>query len=105
MIDKIDFGLQSIKPIIPERPKAAEGATGAEQGRSFADVFSDAIKEANELQKAADAKVEDLTLGKPNVTQHDAVIAMEKADVAFQLMTKVQAKIIRAYEEVLRTQV
>lgn len=103
MIDKIDFGLKSIKPIIPDIPKVQDQQDVADKSRTFADVFTDAIREANELQNIADKKVEDLTLGRNGVTQHEAVIAMEKADVAFQLMTRVQAKIIRAYEEVMRT--
>lgn len=107
MIDKIDFGLKSIKPIIPEQPKiqGPEGQDAKQGAKSFAEVFQSALKETNELQNVADKKVEELTLGKPGVTQHDAVIALEKADVAFQLMTKIQAKIIRAYEEVMRTAV
>ena len=107
MIDKIDFGLKSIKPIIPEQPKIQDkqNLNAGEKSKSFAEVFTDAIREVNDLQNAADLKVQDLTLGKPGVTQHDAVLALEKADVAFQLMTRVQARIIRAYEEVMRTAV
>lgn len=106
MIDKIDFGLKSIKPIIPEKPKIQEGGpTVAGETKSFGQVFAEAIKEANDLQISADRKVEDMTLGKPGVTNHDAVIALEKADVAFQLMTRIQSRIIRAYEEVMRTAV
>ncbi len=103
MIDRIDFGLKSIKPIIPDATKAQDQQGAAEKSGSFADVFANAIREANELQNIADKKVEDLSLGRNGVSQHEAVIALEKADVAFQLMTRVQAKIIRAYEEVMRT--
>jgi flagellar hook-basal body complex protein FliE len=42
---------------------------------------------------------------KAGVTTHEAMIALEKADIAFQLMTSIKSKIIRAYEEVMRTQV
>jgi flagellar hook-basal body complex protein FliE len=33
------------------------------------------------------------------------MVALEKADVAFQLMSAIRGKIVRAYEEVMRTQV
>ena len=107
MIDNIDFGLKSIKPIIPEQPKVQDKSdlTAGEKSKSFAQVFTDAIREANELQTVADQKVQDLTLGTGKVTQHEAVLALEKADVAFQLMTRIQSRIIRAYEEVMRTAV
>jgi len=103
MIDNIDFGLKSIKPIIPESPKVQGQQGVAEKSKSFSEVFTNALREVNDLQNMADQKVEDLALGKKGVTQHDAVLALEKADVAFQLMTRIQAKIIRAYEEVMRT--
>ena len=106
MIDKIDMGMKAIQPIIPQpdaKPKGLENVE--EKGKSFGTMLNEAIKEVNQLQQSADQKVEDLTMGKPGVTNHEAIIALEKADVAFQLMTRVQSKIIRAYEEVMRTQV
>jgi flagellar hook-basal body complex protein FliE len=45
-----------------------------------------------------------MILGK-GVQTHEAMIALEKADVAFQLMNNIRMKITRAYEEVMRTQV
>ena len=36
---------------------------------------------------------------------HEAMIALEKADIAFQLMNTIRGKIVRAYEEVMRMQV
>lgn len=108
MIDKIDLGIRSFKPILPQveqqgQPK--DGQTVADGAHSFGQIFADAIKEANELQKVADDKVQNLTLGKGGVTNHETIIALEKADVAFQIMTRVQSKIIRAYEEIMRTAV
>ena len=106
MIDKIDIGMRGIQPIIPQPNVQPKGtATVEEKGKSFGSMLSDALKEVNQLQTSADQKVEDLTMGKAGVTNHEAIIALEKADVAFQLMTRVQSKIIRAYEEVMRTQV
>jgi flagellar hook-basal body complex protein FliE len=73
-------------------------------GQSFGDMLSSAIKEVDGLQKTAQGKVEDLVLGK-SANPHDAMIALEKADAAFQLMNAVRSKIVRAYEEVMRAQV
>ncbi len=91
--------IQQIQDIIPKPSEKAEKTS------SFGDVLSSAMQEVDQLQGVADKKIEDLTLGKGGVTTHDAMIAMEKADLAFTLMNTVRSKIIRAYEEVIRTQV
>lgn len=80
------------------------GTQGSEKG-SFQDMFSDAMKEVNQLQLKADSQIENLILGKGGVNTHDAMIALEKADVAFQLMNQVRSKIVQAYEQVIRTQI
>ena len=86
------------------KPQKAEDAQKT-QGKGFGDVLSDAVKEVDTLQKSADQGVENLMLGKGNTSPHEAMIALEKADIAFQLMNTVRSKIIRAYEDVMRAQV
>ena len=90
-------GIRSLDELT--RPSDAPQSTG------FAGALKDAMSELNHLQSEADSKIEGMALGKPNITPHEAMIAMEKADVAFTLMTTIKAKIIQAYQEVLRTQV
>lgn len=87
-----------IKPI----GKEVQGLPGS---KSFASEFTDAMKQADKMQVDADRQIEDLAMKNGGTTPHEAMIALEKADIAFQLMTSIKAKIIRAYEEVLRTQV
>jgi flagellar hook-basal body complex protein FliE len=91
----------------PSQNKTQAPAGGPKEsgGLSFGDVFSDAIKQVDSMQKQADQSVEGLTLQQEGYTTHGAMIALEKADAAFQLMNNIRAKIIRAYEDVLRTQV
>lgn len=85
----------------PEMPKGESSQNGV----SFGKVLNDSISELDRIQKDADGQVEGLSLGKEGFTAHSAAIALEKADTAFQLMSAVRSKIIRAYEEILRTQV
>ena len=99
---KLDFGpIQGV-------PGLDRGATKPQEvgsQKSFGQMFENAIREVNDLQKSADSQIEGLTLGKDGVTSHGAMLALEKADIAFQLMSTIRAKILRAYEEVIRTQV
>lgn len=70
---------------------------------NFGQMLSSAIKEVNGLQQDANQQVQGLVLGR-HANTHEAMIALEKADVAFQLMNSVRSKIVRAYEEVMRAQ-
>ncbi|MCO6432425.1 MAG: flagellar hook-basal body complex protein FliE [Deltaproteobacteria bacterium] len=100
--------ISNIKPVEPliNKPEAGGKVKKGEQGPgSFAEHFNQAIKEVDSLQKEADSQIEGMMLGKENSSPHSAMIALEKADMAFQMMNAVRTKIIRAYEEVIRTQV
>ena len=86
------------------KPESNQGVKPTKQEGGFGNMLSNAIKEVDTLQKTADNQMEQMILGK-NSNPHEAMIALEKADVAFQLMNSVRAKIVRAYEEVMRAQV
>lgn len=96
--------LQQVNPLQGASEKTQKVASQGEGG-SFGDMLQDALKEVNDLQNEANDNIEGLTLKKDGITPHSAMVALEKADVAFQLMNAIRGKIIRAYEEVIRTQV
>ncbi len=105
-IDYIKPAISQFSPIEKPRPIIGDQKVKETPGQeSFSDMFTNAIKEVDNLQKEADTQIEGLTLGKEGVTTHGAMLALEKADVAFQLMNSIRTKIIRAYEDVIRTQV
>lgn len=94
--------IPSVHSIETQKPTQTQGV---QKGGGFGEMFENALSEVNNLQNQADQQIEGLTLKKDGVTPHTAMVALEKADVAFQLMTAIRGKIIRAYEEVMRTQV
>ena len=104
-IDYIKSQFASIKPItgLSETQKKEQLQPG--KGGSFQEMFSSAIGEVNKMQVDANQSISDLMTGRNGVTAHEAMISLEKADTAFQLMNNVRSRIIRAYEEILRTQV
>jgi flagellar hook-basal body complex protein FliE len=79
--------------------KEAEGSS-----KSFGDFMKDLATDANTSSLQADAKMNDVAAGR-NKDLHGAVLAMEKADVNFRLLTQVRNKVIDAYREILRMQV
>lgn len=72
--------------------------------KSFKEVLTGAVTEVQNLQTEADMTIQRLVAGEiKDVTQ--AMVAVEKADVAFQTMMAVRNRIVAAYEEVMRMQV
>ncbi len=70
---------------------------------SFAEVLGSAIGQVDALQGQADAEAGKLALGAGNL--HETALALEKADVALRVLTKVRNKVVEAYQEVMRMSV
>lgn len=103
-IDQINFHFEGVKGIKDIAPKGGAAPVSSTPD-SFGDYLSGALKEVDGMQREAENQTTGLVLKSPDVTPHSAMVALEKADVAFQLMSAVRSKIIRAYEDVMRTQV
>ncbi|CAI2718428.1 flagellar hook-basal body complex protein FliE [Nitrospina watsonii] len=71
---------------------------------SFKDTLSESIKQVDSLQKEADQAIEKLVSGESQ-NVHGAMLAVSKADLAFQMTMQVRNKIVEAYQEVMRMQV
>ncbi|HUK54687.1 MAG TPA: flagellar hook-basal body complex protein FliE [Candidatus Binatia bacterium] len=87
------------------RPAAAGGpeAAGAANGPGFLDTLRNALDEVGQLQADADTKVSGLIRGNGEDV-HTAMLAVEKADLTFQLMMQVRNKILAAYQEISQMQ-
>jgi flagellar hook-basal body complex protein FliE len=68
-------------------------------GSSFDDVINEAMSKVSEVQNNVDTAVGDLANG-GDITS--AIIAVEKADMSFQLMVEIRNKLISTYEEIMR---
>jgi flagellar hook-basal body complex protein FliE len=75
----------------------------ASTGEGFSGVLSNAIQQVNQLNGGADQQIGSLLKG-GNTDMSTVMIAVEKADVAFQLMMQVRNKIVSAYEEIEKMQ-
>ena len=70
---------------------------------TFSTMIKGSLEEVNQLQNTADNAVRELAAGK-EADLHQTMIAMEKADISFQLLMQVRNKIIAAYQEIMRMQ-
>ena len=80
-------------------PGSAEtsGATG------FMDSLKSAIGKVNDTQLEAGRTVGDLMTGETQ-DLHRTMVALQQADVSFQLMMQIRNKLVTAYEEIQRMQ-
>jgi flagellar hook-basal body complex protein FliE len=78
--------------------------TPNENERSFVGILKSAVNEVNQLQQEAEQGIQQLATGSGKDI-HQTMIAIEKAEISFQLMMQVRNKIIAAYEEIMRMQV
>src|SRR5690349_13481823 len=86
-------------------PKITEVKTGAaETEQSFGSTLKQAVGEVNNLQNQADKTAVKLATGDLQDV-HEAMLAMQKASMAFQFTVQVRNKIVEAYQEIMRTQV
>ena len=88
--------------ILPAEADAASSFTAPESA-SFADTLRSAIDDVGQLQTQAESKVAGVLSG-AGTDVHSALIAVEKADLSFQLMMQVRNKIVSAYQEISRMQ-
>jgi flagellar hook-basal body complex protein FliE len=95
---------------------AASGATGTSATNSlaeqvepptasspFADLITDAMGQVNQLEEQAQSAVTGLMTGS-GVDVHQAMIATQKADMAFEFVLAVHNKAVQAYQSVMGMQ-
>jgi flagellar hook-basal body complex protein FliE len=81
-----------------------ETTTVQPAGDSFANMLGRMVEEVNARQGVTSDAVAALQSGQ-NVSLHQAVIAMEEANLSFQLMVEVRNKLLDSYQELMRMQV
>lgn len=89
---------QSMEPGI----EAPGGSSLPDTG--FSKMLDESIQQVNQDQLEANAAVKDLVAGRTK-NIHEALLALEKADLSMKLMMQVRNKALEAYKEVMRMQV
>jgi len=97
----------------PISPLGAIGSIGASsqlspskpagEGGGFSGALSNALQQMNQLNGNSEQQIGSLLKG-GNTDMSTVMIAVEKADVAFQLMMQVRNKIVSAYQDIEKMQ-
>lgn len=80
------------------KPKDQTGRAGDVR---FSDQLKELLNSVNAKQAAADEKVSQVVTGETE-DLHSAMIALEEANVSFQLMLEIRNKMLEAYQEINR---
>ena len=67
----------------------------------FAGLLKDAIERVEGLRRNADESVMKLLAGE-NEEVHQTVLAVQQAELAFELFLEVRNKVVQAYQEIMR---
>lgn len=83
---------------------AAETAPGGVEKAGFSNLLQRAVSEIDGRMQTAQAEQTKVLTGE-STNLHQAMIAMQEANVAFSLMVEVRNKLVESYQELMRMQV
>jgi len=95
--------LQNVSSSLSQIGSSLGGSSAGSGGSQFVNTLHDVMGQVDSLQSDATSKVKELLQGNGQ-DLHSAMIAVEKADLSFQLMMQVRNKIIQAYQTVSQMQ-
>ncbi|MFO0698053.1 MAG: flagellar hook-basal body complex protein FliE [Nitrospira sp.] len=104
MMGQITSVTSGIAPIADVASVGASGTTGKAGSPGFVDSLKSAIGNVNDVQLQASRAVDALMTG-DSQDIHRTMVALQQADVSFQLMMQVRNKLVTAYEEIQRMQI
>src|SRR5271169_3600184 len=91
--------IQGLGTPVPFSPPAAQPAGHGQP--DFAQTLREGMRQIDQLQNDAQQKSAQLLQG-DGQDVHSTMIAVQKAELSFQLMMQVRNKIVAAYQEVSR---
>ena len=88
----------------PDGTPSAQGA-GGPAGASFGSAMASALQEVSQSQRQAEQLQRQVTLGNPNVSVEQTMLAMQKAQLGFQAVVQVRNRFVQAYTDIMNMQV
>jgi flagellar hook-basal body complex protein FliE len=105
-----DFGVQfvTIAPITPALGTFAAGgmqpAQGSGSSGSFLDMVNSALKGVSSAQSQAASAEAAFSVGAPGATLGQAVVASDRAEVAWNATVAVRNEVVSAYSSIMNMQ-
>jgi flagellar hook-basal body complex protein FliE len=93
-----------IAPIPDVASVGSAGNAGSAETSGFFDSLKSAIGKVNDAKIEAGRAVDALMTGESQ-DLHRTMVALQEADVSFQLMMQIRNKLVAAYEDIQRMQI
>ena len=90
--------IPSITAIAPS--PSSSGTTAKAGAAGFGDALANMINATDQSSNAANTAVEHMLDGSGDV--HDAMIALQRAELTLQLTVQVRNKLVQAYQDIMR---
>jgi flagellar hook-basal body complex protein FliE len=89
-------------PVTPVAPSSSRptNAPSAASSRSFGESLSQLLDSVESSDQAANASVANMLDGSGDV--HDAMIALQRAELTLQLTVQMRNKLVQAYQDIMR---
>ncbi len=100
----ISFGNINVSSALAPLAQTPANEVSGENGGNFGKLIKDAVESLDNSQKSADEEITKAVTGE-STDIHKTIIALQTADLKFQLGLQVRNKVIGAYEEIMRMQV
>jgi len=95
-----DLTIANLQTILPEMDGPSRQTTEASPS-PFSDYVKRSLTEVNGQMLDADQAIQDLATGK-NQDIHNTMIAMQKAEISFELVLQIRNKLMSAFDEIRR---
>jgi flagellar hook-basal body complex protein FliE len=95
------MNVSSISPVLPPQPESVTRSIPA--NGQFHQVLSSAIDQVELSRNAASQNVEKFLSGEGD-DLHSTILAVQRADLEFEMMLQLRNKVVSAYQEVMRMQ-
>jgi flagellar hook-basal body complex protein FliE len=96
-----DFKVYSNIPRMMPSPASPTQPAGGPA--SFSKLLNEAVQQVNDVEKGSQGELQKFLSNDSDL--HSVMIALEKADLSFQVMMQVRNKIVQAYQEIMKSQV
>ena len=94
-------GASGVGPIRPPMPPSVPGGPAPADGKSFMAYLEEKMGQVDNLQQASEKAIQNLATGQEE-DLGKVVSAVEKANLAFQMMVQIRNKLVDAYQEMMR---
>lgn len=97
-----EVGMQTVRVGDISSPKITKHDIESPE-RGFGEMLKTSLDAVDKRLQEAEASAAGLVSGQ-HANIHETMIALEKANISFRMLTKVQGKAISAYQEIMRMQ-